>query len=93
MRERGAEAEARWRGLVSEQMGSGMSVAAFCRERGESVTPSFGVKGTGKTYPAPVRVIPDTWIVAVCPPVVNAGHTSLPTSSGAGSRHLCSVNP
>ena len=25
---------ARWRGLVSEQLGSGTSVAAFCRDRG-----------------------------------------------------------
>ncbi len=25
---------ARWRGLVSEQVGSGKSVAAFCRDRG-----------------------------------------------------------
>jgi transposase-like protein len=33
MRERGAEAEARWRGLLSEQVESGKSVAAFCRER------------------------------------------------------------
>lgn len=34
MRKRGREAWAKWRGLVSEQKGSGQSVAAFCRERG-----------------------------------------------------------
>jgi len=44
MRERGAEAEARWRGLVSEQMGSGKSVAAFCRERGVPASQMFSWK-------------------------------------------------
>lgn len=34
MRERGAELRAKWRGLVSEQLASGQSVAAFCHERG-----------------------------------------------------------
>ena len=36
MRERRAEAWAKWRGLVSDQMQSGKSVAAFCREHGLS---------------------------------------------------------
>jgi len=44
MRERGTEAEARWRGLVSEQMGSGKSVAAFCRERGVPASQMFSWK-------------------------------------------------
>lgn len=34
MRERRGEAESRWRGLVCEQVESGKSVSAFCRERG-----------------------------------------------------------
>ena len=33
MREDRREAWAKWRGLVSEQTGSGQSVAAFCRQR------------------------------------------------------------
>ena len=34
MREREEAARGSWRGLISEQRGSGQSVAAFCRERG-----------------------------------------------------------
>jgi len=34
MTDKKEEALARWRGLVTEQMSSGKSVAAFCRERG-----------------------------------------------------------
>src|SRR5271157_1233718 len=34
MRQRGKQAWAKWRKVVSEQAGSGQSVAAFCRERG-----------------------------------------------------------
>jgi hypothetical protein len=34
MRERGTEVWEKWRGLVSEQIGSGLSVGAYCRERG-----------------------------------------------------------
>ena len=34
MRQRKAEAWAKWRGLVAEQRQSGQGVAAFCRERG-----------------------------------------------------------
>jgi transposase-like protein len=33
MRERGTELWGKWRELVSEQVASGQSVAAFCRER------------------------------------------------------------
>jgi hypothetical protein len=44
MRERGAEAEARWRGLVSEQVGSRKSLAAFCRERGVPASQMFSWK-------------------------------------------------
>ena len=44
MRERGVEAEARWRGLVSEQVESGKSVAAFCRERGVPASQMFSWK-------------------------------------------------
>ena len=44
MRERGVEAEARWRGLVSEQAGSGKSVAAFCREREVPASQMFSWK-------------------------------------------------
>jgi transposase-like protein len=44
MRERGAEAEARWRGLVSDQAGSGKSVAAFCREREVPASQMFSWK-------------------------------------------------
>ena len=34
MRQRKTEAWAKWRGLVSEQVASGQSVAVFCRDRG-----------------------------------------------------------
>lgn len=34
MRRRKSEAWAKWRGLVTEQIQSGLGVAAFCRERG-----------------------------------------------------------
>ncbi len=44
MRERGAEAESRWRGLVSEQVESGKSVTAFCRERGVPASQMFSWK-------------------------------------------------
>jgi len=44
MRERRAEAESRWRGLVSEQVESGKSVAAFCRERGLPASQMFSWK-------------------------------------------------
>jgi transposase-like protein len=41
MRERRADAAARWRGLVSEQVESGKSVAAFCRDRGLPASQMF----------------------------------------------------
>src|ERR1035441_4119635 len=44
IRERGAELWAKWRGLVSEQIDSGQSVAAFCRERGLTVSQPFAWK-------------------------------------------------
>jgi len=44
MRERGLEAEARWRVLVSEQEESGKSVAAFCRERDVPASQMFSWK-------------------------------------------------
>jgi hypothetical protein len=44
MRERGVEAEARWRGLVSDQVESGKSVAGFCRERGVPASQMFSWK-------------------------------------------------
>jgi transposase-like protein len=44
MRERRAEVEARWRGLVSEQVESGKSVSAFCRERGLPASQLFSWK-------------------------------------------------
>jgi transposase-like protein len=44
MRERKLEAWAEWRGLVSEQIESGKSVAAFCRERGLTVSQLFAWK-------------------------------------------------
>ena len=44
MRARRAEAAARWRGLVSEQVESGKSVAAFCRERGVPASQMFSWK-------------------------------------------------
>jgi hypothetical protein len=34
MRQEITEATAKWRGLVSEQTQSGLSVAAFCKQRG-----------------------------------------------------------
>jgi hypothetical protein len=44
MREDRREAWAKWRGLVSEQAGSGQSVAAFCRQRGLPVSQFFAWK-------------------------------------------------
>ena|SRR6266567_1831858 len=44
MRVPGAEAAARWRGLVCEQMESGKSVGAFCRERGAPASQMFSWK-------------------------------------------------
>jgi transposase-like protein len=44
MRVRGAEAEAKWRGLISAQGESGKSVAAFCRERGVPASQMFSWK-------------------------------------------------
>ena len=44
MRVRGAEAEAKWRGLISEQEQSGKTVAAFCRERGVPASQIFAWK-------------------------------------------------
>jgi hypothetical protein len=44
MREDRREAWAKWRGLVSEQAGSGQSVAAFCRQRGLPASEFFAWK-------------------------------------------------
>jgi hypothetical protein len=44
MREGRAEAAAKWRGLVSEQVESGKSVAAFCRERAVPASQMFSWK-------------------------------------------------
>jgi hypothetical protein len=44
MRERGTEAAARWRGLLSEPVESGKSVAVFCRERGVPASQMFSWK-------------------------------------------------
>lgn len=44
MQERRQEARAKWRGLVTEQAGSGQSVAAFCRDRGLPVSQFFAWK-------------------------------------------------
>lgn len=44
MRVRGAEAESKWLGLISEQEQSGKTVAAFCRERGVPASQIFAWK-------------------------------------------------
>jgi hypothetical protein len=44
MRARGAEAEAKWRGLISEQEQSGKAVAEFCRERGIAASKLYSWK-------------------------------------------------
>jgi transposase-like protein len=44
MRERGKQARAKWRKIVSEQAGSGQSVAAFCRARGVCAPQFFAWK-------------------------------------------------
>ena len=41
---RGAEAESKWLGLISEQEQSGRTVAAFCRERGIPASQIFAWK-------------------------------------------------
>ena len=55
MRER-VGAEARWRGLVSEQVESGKSVAAFCRERGVPASQMFFWKKRLRDSDAPAFV-------------------------------------
>jgi hypothetical protein len=44
MRARGAEAEAKWLGLISEQEQSGKPVAEFCRERGIAASKLYSWK-------------------------------------------------
>jgi hypothetical protein len=44
MRVRGAEAEAKWFGLIQEQEQSGQTVASFCRERGVPASQIFAWK-------------------------------------------------
>ena len=44
MRKPGAELWEKWRALVSEQIASGQSVAAFCRERGVTSSQLFAWK-------------------------------------------------
>ena len=44
MRVRGAEAEAKWLGLISEQEQSGKTVAEFCRERGIAASKLYSWK-------------------------------------------------
>jgi hypothetical protein len=44
MREDRREAWTKWRGLISEQAGSGQSVAAFCRQRGLPASQFFAWK-------------------------------------------------
>jgi transposase-like protein len=44
MRVRGAEAEAKWRGLISEQEQSGKTVAEFCREHGIAASKLYSWK-------------------------------------------------
>ena len=44
MRARGAEAEAKWRGLISEQEQSGKTVAEFCRDRGIAASKLYSWK-------------------------------------------------
>jgi hypothetical protein len=44
MRVRGAEVEAKWRGLISEQEQSGKTVAEFCRERGIAASKLYSWK-------------------------------------------------
>ena len=74
MRERGAEAAARWHGLVSEQVESGKSVAAFCRERGVPASQMFSWKKRFREKDAPRFVE-----VAVMPSLEN---TSMPATRG-----------
>ena len=44
MRVRGAEVEAKWRGLISDQEQSGKTVAEFCRERGIAASKLYSWK-------------------------------------------------
>ncbi len=74
MRARRAEAAARWRGLVSEQVESGKSVAAFCRERGVPASQMFSWKKRFRERDASKFVE-----LAVTPAVEN---TSTPATRG-----------
>ena len=71
MRFGGAEAAAKWRGLVSEQVESGKSVAAFCRERGVPASQMFSWKRRFRESEAAefvevsVKPVPETAQVAV----------------------------
>jgi hypothetical protein len=74
MRERRAEAAAKWRGLVSEQVESGKSVASFCRERGLPASQMFSGRKRFREKEAAKFVE-----VAVMPAVEN---TSMPATRG-----------
>jgi transposase-like protein len=74
MRERRAEAATKWRGLVSEQVESGKSVAAFCRERAVPASQMFSWKKRFREKDAAKFVE-----VAVMPAVENA---SMPATRG-----------
>ena len=78
MRERRTEAAARWRGLVSEQVESGKSVAAFCRDRGVPASQMFSWKKRFREKDAKSDAVKFVE-VAVRPSPEN---TSMPTTLG-----------
>ena len=69
MQERRREMWAKWRGLISEQSGSGQTIVAFCRERGLTTSQFYTwrkrLRATGaeqflevQVVKAPARPIP-----------------------------------
>ena len=85
MRRRKLEAWAKWRGLVSEQIESGRSVAAFCRERGLKSGQFFAWKKKLRESEAAkfvaVEVSPDT---ETKPTTYVARHSGIEVRLGRG---------
>ena len=92
MRKREPEAWAKWRRLISEQGGSGESVAAFCRERGLCAPQFFAWKkrlGQAQTGFVAVEVVEGPRSLAI--EVRLNGGRSLMVEPGFDADHLRAV--
>lgn len=96
MRERGKQAWTKWRKVVSEQAGSGQSVAAFCRERGVCAPQFFAWKkrlregGTAKFVEVKLAAVAPECIPARGPAIEVRlkNHRSLLVGPGFDAHHL-----